>query len=135
MTTTQIQTAPAATRSRTMNRTLWTVQVVMSLFFVVGSAGPKLFGESYAVQTFHHIGAGTWFRYAIGIIELCGGIGLLIPRLAGLASLGLALLMVGAVTTQVTVLHAPVMATTPAVLAVVFAALAYARRAEIKALF
>ena len=129
MTTT---TLPAPTRTRALTRTLWTAQILLGVFFIVASAGPKLFGEAYAVQIFTEIGAGQWFRYAIGVIELAGGIGLLVPRLAGLAALGLVGLMVGATITQIWVLDQPVMAATPVVLGVVFALIAWARRAEIR---
>jgi putative oxidoreductase len=42
------------------------------------------------VATFDAIGAGDWFRYLTGILEVAGALGLLIPRLAGLAALALA---------------------------------------------
>jgi len=42
------------------------------------------------------MGADDWFRYMVGTLELAGGIDLLIPRLAGLAALGLTGVMVGA---------------------------------------
>ena len=45
---------------------------------------------------FHQMGADDWFRYLVGTLELAGGIDLLIPRLAGLAALGLTGVMVGA---------------------------------------
>jgi putative oxidoreductase len=128
--TASLVTVPS--RSRALARTLWTTQILLGVFFIVASAGPKLFGEAYAVQIFTDIGAGQWFRYAIGVIELAGGIGLLVPRLAGLAALGLVGLMIGATITQVVILDAPVMASTPVVLGVVFALIAWARRAEIR---
>lgn len=133
MTTTEIQTVHVAKRSRGLNRTLWATQIVLSLFFLVAAAGPKLVGESHAVQTFDAIGAGQWFRYAIGAIELAGAIGLLLPRLAGLAALGITLLMVGAVITQIFVLDSPSLAITPLILGIMSAWLAYARRDGIKA--
>lgn len=86
------------------------MQVLIAAFFLLAAAGPKLLGEQYAVQTFTEIGAGQWFRYLIGALELAGAVGLLVPRLAGPAAVGLASLMVGAVLTQVFVLDAAVMA-------------------------
>jgi uncharacterized membrane protein len=130
MTSTHI--APA--RSRATNRTLWTAQILLGVFFIVASAGPKLFGQAYAVQIFTEIGAGQWFRYLVGALELAGGIGLLVPRLAGLAALGLFGLMIGATLTQIVILGTPVMAVTPVVLGIVFALIAWARRDEIVAL-
>jgi len=60
--------------------------------------------------------------------------GLLIPRLAGLAALGLAGLMVGAVLTQVLVLGSVVMVLTPALLLVVLGLIGWARRPQTRAL-
>ena len=120
-------TRPAG-RRRTI--TLWTTQVVLALFFLVAAAGPKLAGEQTAVKTFEDMGA-PWLRYVVGVLELAGAIGLLVPRLAGLAALCLSALMVGATVTQLFILGSPVLALTPLVLAVVFALIARARRHEI----
>src|SRR5829696_6992991 len=98
-------TTASAPLARRLHRTLWGLQAILGVFFIVASAGPKLFGEAYAVQTFEDMGAATWFRYFIGLVELAGGIGLFVPRLAGLAATGLALLMVGATITQAFILH------------------------------
>lgn len=128
MTTTLIETAPAPRRTVPLNRTLWTVQILLAGFFLVGAAGPKLAGQEYAVEIFTQIGAGQWLRYFVGICELAGAVGLVIPRLTAAAASGLTALMTGAIITQVFVLDAPVMALTPAVLLVVFAWVAWARR-------
>jgi putative oxidoreductase len=56
------------------------------VFFIVASARPKLLGEASTVQSFEDMGAATWFRNFFGLVELAGGIGLLVPRLAGLAA-------------------------------------------------
>ena len=125
-------TAPVASPVR--RRALWTVQILVGVFFVVASAAPKLFGEAYAVWMFAEIGAGDWFRHLVGALELAGGIGLLVPRLAGPAAAGLAGLMIGATYTQVTVFDAPAATVTPIVLGAICAAVAWARRDGIRAL-
>jgi putative oxidoreductase len=127
-------TASTAARRRALNATLWVVQVLLAVFFLVAAAGPKLAGQQYAVEMFNQMGAGQWFRYLVGALELAGAIGLLIPRLAGLAALGLAGVMIGAVLTQVFVLGSVVMALTPAILAVVFGLVAWGRWPQTKAL-
>ena len=104
----------------------------MGVFFVVASAAPKLFGEAYAVWMFTEIGAGDWFRYLVGALELAGGIGLLVPRLAGAAALGLVGLMIGATYTQITVFDGPATTVTPIVLGGICAAIAWARRDGIR---
>jgi hypothetical protein len=128
-------TTLAAPAIRTRRSTaLYVLQVLIGLFFVVASAAPKLVGEAYAVQIFDEIGVGDWFRYAIGVVELAGGIGLMVPRLAGAAALGLVGLMIGAGYTQVVVLDNPAHVVTPIVLGVLLAGIAWARRTSTAAL-
>lgn len=129
-----IPTTPTMTRGRAGTFALWGVQVLLSVFFLAAAALPKLLGQQYAVQLFDDIGAGHWLRYLVGTLELAGAIGLLIPRLAGLAALGLVGLMLGAAATQVVVLHAPVMAVTPVILGVLAGVIARARWSQARAL-
>jgi putative oxidoreductase len=96
-------------------------------------AAPKLFGEAYAVELFTQIGAGDWFRYLVGALELAGGIGLMVPRLAGPAAIGLMGLMIGAGYTQAVVLDAPQMVTAPIIVFVLAGVIAWARRTSIAA--
>jgi uncharacterized membrane protein len=124
-------TAPAA-RARIV--TLWVTQSVVALFMLVGAAVPKLLGQSYAVQIFDQIGAGQWFRYLVGSLELAGAIGLVIPALAGVAALGLVGLMIGATYTQLFVLDNPVNAPTPVLLGVIVALVTWGRWPQTKAL-
>lgn len=127
MTASDTVTAPPTTRDRGVNITLWVVQLLLAVFFLAAAAGPKLFGEQLAVEMFAQMGAGQWFRYLVGTLELAGAIGLLIPRLAGLAALCLSGLMVGAALTQVFWLDAPAMAVTPVILFAVFGLIAWGR--------
>lgn len=116
------------------NKALWTAQVLLAVFFLVAAAGPKLAGEATAVEIFDDIGAGTWFRYLVGGLELLGAVGLLIRRLSGLAALGLGGIMIGAAITQVFILDDPTLAITPTILLVVFVLIARGRRVETRAL-
>jgi len=127
-------TTTTATPSRARTITLWTTQIVIGLFMVVAAAIPKLAGEATAVQMFHVIGGGDTLRYVTGLLELAGGIGLLLAPLAGLAALGLVGLLIGATYTQLFVLDGAGYALTPALLGVVLAIVAWARRSDIKAL-
>lgn len=124
----------ATSRSTAANRALWTLQILLGVFLVVASAGPKFFGEATAVDMFLRIGLGDWFRYLVGALELLGGVGLLIRRVSGLAALGLVGLMVGAAYTQAFVLHGGALVVTPIVIGLLCALIAYARRDEIGAL-
>jgi putative oxidoreductase len=130
---TATHTASPATRSRGAHRALWVLQVLMGVFFIVASAAPKFAGEAYTVQIFTEIGAGQWFRYFIGAVELAGAIGLMVPRLAGPAAVGLMGLMIGAGYTQAVVLDAPEMVVTPVILFVLAAVVAWGRRESILA--
>ena len=127
--TTAAPTAP----SRAVHRSLWVLQILMGVFFVVASAAPKFWGDPYAVQIFTDIGAGQWLRYFVGAVELAGGIGLMVPRLTGPAAVGLMALMIGAGCTQAVVLDAPAMVATPAIIFVLAAVIAWGRRSSITA--
>lgn len=107
--------------SRTADRIDLALRILLSLFFIVASAAPKLVGEASTVQIFAEIGAGDWLRYVVGVVELACGIGLLARRLAGAAACGLIGLMVGAAITQVFVLDQPLFVITPIVLGTLLA--------------
>jgi hypothetical protein len=125
------QTLAASTtttdRRTAVNLTLWAVQILLAAFLLIASAAPKFAGQRDAVETFNQIGWGQWFRYFTGTCEAAGAIGLLIPRLATPAAIGLIGLMIGAVLTQLLVL-APVWALLPASYGVLFAVIAWYRR-------
>ena len=123
-------TAPSPTRTRPATVALWTLQVLLGLMFIVGSGAPKLFGEAYAVQIFEDLGTGQWLRVVIGVLEVAGGIGLLVPRLAGLAAACLVALMVGATGAQLFFLSEGFWYT-PVILGVLLGIVAWVRRAEI----
>ena len=74
-------------------------QVVL-VAIIAGGGISKLAGDPVMVDMFADIGVGQWLRYLVGALEVAGGAGLLIPALAGLASLGLAALLTGAVITD-----------------------------------
>jgi hypothetical protein len=120
--------APTTNRRSAANITLWTVQILLATFLLIASAAPKFAGQRDAVETFTRIGWGQWLRYLTGTCEAAGAIGLLIPRLATPAATGLIGLMIGAVLTQLLVLD-PMWALMPAVYAVLFAIIAWYRRA------
>lgn len=122
--------APTQTRTRPATIALWTLQVLLGLMFIVGSGAPKLFGEAYAVQIFEDLGTGQWLRVVVGLLEVAGGIGLLVPRLAGLAASCLVALMVGATISQLFFLSEGFWYT-PVILGVLLGVVAWVRRAEI----
>ena len=122
-------------RPRRLTSTLlWAAQIPLAALFIALGVAKLTGGQA---QEFGLIGAGQWFRYLVGTLELAGAIGLLTPGLAGLAAAGLAADMAGASITNLTVLHntsyfGMVFLTAP--LCAVFALLAYGRRQQIRAL-
>ena len=116
--------APSAGRGRALSIALWVSQILLALIFVMAGAS-KVFGEQANVEMFATIGIGQWFRYVVGVLEIVGAVGVLIPRLAGLAALGLVCLMVGAAITNVFVLGASPLV--PIVLTVVGALVVWGR--------
>ncbi|MFC5181787.1 DoxX family protein [Actinomadura harenae] len=129
MTTATATTSTAATTRSRRRTILWGFQILIAAFLLIASAMPKFAGQKDAVETFAKIGAGQWFRYVTGAVEAAGAIGLVVPRLAGLAATGLVGLMIGAAITQVVWL-VPGWAAFPLALGVVFALIARDRRAE-----
>jgi putative oxidoreductase len=83
--------------------TLRTLSGLVALAFLA-AGGAKLAGVAAMVQMFDKVGLGQWFRYFTGLLEVAGAIGLLIPRYAFYAAILLALVMVGAVITHLTVI-------------------------------
>ncbi len=68
----------------------WTIRGCIAVFFFI--FGMEKFASnpaSHWVQLFNQIGAGTWFRYFTGLVEILGGLLTLISQtaLAGLAIL------------------------------------------------
>jgi putative oxidoreductase len=89
-----------ATRRRALSIVLWALQALLALMFAMAGFA-KVSGSPAMVEMFATIGIGQWFRYVVGALELAGAIGLLVPRLSGLAALGLVGLMAGATLTNV----------------------------------
>ncbi|WP_328496983.1 DoxX family protein [Streptomyces sp. NBC_00414] len=120
----------ATARGRRARLALKGLQVLLALFYVIASALPKLVAHSSAVESFDKIGWGSAGMYTVGLLELAGGIGLLIPALASVAAVSLSALMVGAFITQITVFDGEY-AATPLILIVPLALIAWARRGQL----
>lgn len=76
---------------------LWVVTVLLAALFVL--AGSMKFFSAEAAEQFAKFGYPGWFLVLIGVIEVAGGLALLVPRLTPIAAAGLAIVMVGAVFT------------------------------------
>src|SRR3954471_23499647 len=86
-----------------MNRTLWVLQWLLAIFFVLASAIPKLFVPPELLPPMP-IEIPRWFVVFVGVAELLGGLGLVLPGLfrirpglTPLAAGGLVLVTIGAI--------------------------------------
>jgi putative oxidoreductase len=82
---------------------LWTLSGLAALAFI-SAGGFKLAGAPVMVEMFDKVGLGQWFRYLTGLLEVAGGIGLLVPRYAFHAARLLAIVMIGAIIAHLAVL-------------------------------
>ncbi|GAA0211015.1 hypothetical protein GCM10010492_06020 [Saccharothrix mutabilis subsp. mutabilis] len=113
------------------NVVVWALRLALAAYFLY--SGWLLFGEGF-VKKFDDIGFGQWLRYVTGTLEIAGALGLLLPRLCGVAALGLFGVMVGAVSTELFILDSAEGARLPAVLGLVALVVAVLRRDTVKAL-
>ncbi|MFD7908503.1 DoxX family protein [Kitasatospora sp. NPDC059747] len=122
-------TATAVKSGRATVRLVWTLRILLALFFALASALPKLLALPAATTVFDAIGWGHWFMYLTGLVELAGAIGLLVGRLAGPAAAALIVFLAFAFLTQLTAMHGE-NAGTPFIFMVPLAVIAWNRRTE-----
>jgi uncharacterized membrane protein YphA (DoxX/SURF4 family) len=77
----------------------WILQIPVAAMFLF-SGTLKLIGDPMMVQLFDALGAGQWFRYVTGAMEVGAAVLLLVPSLAIFGALLLAATMVGAIVTH-----------------------------------
>jgi hypothetical protein len=89
-----------------MSKGLWTLQVLLGLFFVLASGAPKLLLPLDSLPM--PIPLPYWFLLFIGVAEVAGGLGLILPGalrilpgLTPLAAIGLTLVALGGTGYQV----------------------------------
>lgn len=73
----------------------WLALILLALP-MIGAGGAKLAGVPQLHESFATMGLPAWFGYFIGVAEVAGGIGVLIPRLSALAAGCLIPIMCGA---------------------------------------
>ncbi|SDP25173.1 DoxX family protein [Lentzea jiangxiensis] len=86
-----------STAAKVGNVVVWILQIALAVQFFLN--GYALFTDQF-VAKFDDIGFGQWFRYLTGVLEIATAVGLLIPRVCGLAALVLAGIMAGAALTE-----------------------------------
>jgi uncharacterized membrane protein YphA (DoxX/SURF4 family) len=99
--------------------------LLAALFLLAGSM--KFVKAEEAGQQFAQFGYPDWFRVLIGLVEVGGGLALLVPRTAFYAASALGVVMVGAVFTVLRGGEGP-QAAVPFVVLLLLALVAYARR-------
>src|SRR3954453_4297069 len=126
---------PAATRgrndmSKTLGITLWVVQGLLAALFLF-AGGVKLVATAAQMQGPPDLP--LWFLRFIGVCEVSGALGLVLPGifrtrtgLTPLAAAGLVVIMIGATVLTATSMGVP-MALTPLVVGILAAWIAYAR--------
>jgi uncharacterized membrane protein YphA (DoxX/SURF4 family) len=90
--------------SRTMPIVLWVLRVLMAALFLL-AAFAKLTSMQMEVDAFAMLPVGQWFRYLVGLLELVGGICVLVPTISGLGAIVLLVVDVGAFFAQIMFLH------------------------------
>jgi uncharacterized membrane protein YphA (DoxX/SURF4 family) len=94
---------PSSQNSQTPTKaariTSWVLRLLSAAAFI-SAGGAKLAGVPMMVAIFEQIGAGQWFRILTGVVEIVGGIAILLPATAAFGAVLLAVTMVCAVFTH-----------------------------------
>ncbi|NNF43671.1 MAG: DoxX family protein [Phycisphaerales bacterium] len=85
--------------ARLRSVTAWVLAVIFGLLFLVAGLG-KLTGGEAVAEMFSGWGYPLWFAKVIGVLEMAGGLALIIPRTTRYAVLGLSCIMLGAMYTH-----------------------------------
>jgi uncharacterized membrane protein YphA (DoxX/SURF4 family) len=92
-------------RARRLEGTIWLLRIALAIIFVVigfvkipGSIHPMW------VRMFERIGFGQWFRYFTALVEIVGGMLMLVPSATLVSGLLLASAMVGALLVHIFVI-------------------------------
>ena len=115
-----------------MNLLLWTLQILLGVFFTFHGAAALVWAAPLR-ETFQKLPYPKGFLQFIGLCELLGGLGLILPWWLGiapvltpLAALGLSIIMLGAMVTHVRAGETPQIAIT-AVMVTLLLIVAFAR--------
>jgi putative oxidoreductase len=79
---------------------IWLPTLLLAFIFLMAGV-PKLAGTEAHIRHFVTWGYPDWFRLVVGAIEVTSGLLLLVPRLAFLGAIGIAVIMAGATYTHV----------------------------------
>ena len=97
---------------KTKNIILWTISGLLAVAYVLAGSNKVIVDPAGTAEQFQAFGLPAGLATFVGVCEVAGGIGLLIPRLASLAASGLVIIMLGAVYSHVT--YTPIAQALPA---------------------
>jgi uncharacterized membrane protein YphA (DoxX/SURF4 family) len=97
---------------RTRSIVLWAISGLLAVGYLLAGMSKVFLDPANAARQFETFGLPAGMATFIGVCEMAGAVGLLVPRLAGLAASGLVVIMLGAVYSHVT--HDPVLFALPA---------------------
>ena len=86
-------------RSRAKSAISWIFQILLAGVFALAAYG-KVTSRPQWIELFRNWGFPDKFYLVVGVLELLGAVGLLIPRIAGYAAAALIVLMIGASATH-----------------------------------
>jgi uncharacterized membrane protein YphA (DoxX/SURF4 family) len=115
---------------RAGNVGLWILQVLGAAMFVFAGYS-KLKGDAQQISGFESMGLGIAGMYIIGVLEIAGAVGLLLPGVAGFAGLCLVALMVGATIATIATMGLVPLVAVPVVTLILVAVVAWGRRRSI----
>lgn len=95
------------------------ISILLALIFLA-SGTAKLASLEFELAAFARWGYPLWFMYFTGVIEVVGGVALLVRRVSALASAGLGAMMIGAVATHAMHAEWPMLVLASAIMALAF---------------
>jgi uncharacterized membrane protein YphA (DoxX/SURF4 family) len=107
----------------------WILQALLAAMFIFGGFS-KLKALDDTMKMFGGLGLPGWFGGFIGVAELLGGIGLLVPRTVRPAALCLGVIMIGAVFMHATKIPGGIAKGMPALVALVLLLVVYLLRSR-----
>jgi uncharacterized membrane protein YphA (DoxX/SURF4 family) len=97
-------TAAALPASRSRTIVLWALRALMAAVFLF-ACSMKLTSQPMMVEEFGELGIGLWFLYFTGIVELVGGIAVLVPAVSVFGAILLLAVDAGALVAQLAAIH------------------------------
>ena len=132
MATQVIRSDSSIPSSRVWNAFLWLLQIGAAIMFIMAGAG-KLAASEMQVATFQALGAGMWFMYFIGALEVTGALLILTRRFAFTGAMILLAVMFGAIMSHLLWIGGSALLAVS--MAVVVLLIAYGRKDEVRGMF